>query len=112
MQTASKSRVTNAEATVVQLPNIAASDKGDVILCRAPFLFLFWRSKKEKEKIKLLLFFLLPYVNSFLFCLDTKKKQKKSRQNECSAVLPGQRHVTSILFSESAYNPNRFSIVF
>jgi hypothetical protein len=42
-----KSRITNAEATVVQLMNIAASDKRVVIVCRALFLFLFWRSKKE-----------------------------------------------------------------
>jgi hypothetical protein len=30
----------------------------------------------------------------FLFFL-IKKETKKSRQNECSAVLPGQRHMTS-----------------
>ncbi len=46
----SKSRITNVQATVVQLPNIAVSDKRGVFVCRAPFLFLFWRSKKENKK--------------------------------------------------------------
>jgi hypothetical protein len=40
----------NAEVTVVPKPNQGTNGKGDVILCRAPFLFLFWRSKKEKRK--------------------------------------------------------------
>jgi hypothetical protein len=46
-----KSRITNAEVTVVQLMNIATSDPDSnreaVFVCRALFLFLFWRSKKE-----------------------------------------------------------------
>ena len=46
-----KSRITNVEATVVQSSNIAASRNRAVIDCGAPFLF--WRSKKEKEKNKM-----------------------------------------------------------
>jgi hypothetical protein len=48
--TAPKSRITKAEATVVQMSNIAVSRKRDVIFFGAPFLVLFWRSKKEQEK--------------------------------------------------------------
>ena len=43
-----KSRITNAEATVVQLMNRAASDKRAVFVCRAPFLFLFLEKQKRK----------------------------------------------------------------
>jgi len=50
-----KSRITNVEATVVLMMNIAASDKRAVIparpaggVCRGPFLLLFWASKKVK----------------------------------------------------------------
>ena len=45
----SKSRITTTEATVVQMLNKAASRNRDVIDFGAPFLFLFWRSKKEKK---------------------------------------------------------------
>jgi hypothetical protein len=43
-----ESRITNVQVTVVQPPNIATSDKRAVIVCRALFLVLFWRSKKEQ----------------------------------------------------------------
>jgi len=42
-------RIINVEVTVAQKPNQGTTGKGDVILCRALFLFLFWRSKKEKQ---------------------------------------------------------------
>jgi hypothetical protein len=43
-----KNRITDVQFTVVQMMHIAASDKRGVIVCRAPFLVLFWRSKKEQ----------------------------------------------------------------
>jgi len=46
-----KSRITNVEVTVVQKPNIAASRNRAVIDFGAPFLLLFWRSKKVKKEI-------------------------------------------------------------
>ena len=42
-----KSRGTNVEATVVQMLTIAASRDWAVFNPGSPFLFLFWRSKKE-----------------------------------------------------------------
>jgi hypothetical protein len=40
---------TNLEFTVVQTLHQGTSAKRGVIVWRAPFLFLFWRSKKEKK---------------------------------------------------------------
>ena len=50
MLTAPKSRITDAQTTVAQKPDIAASRNRSVFDFGALFLFLFWRSKKEKEK--------------------------------------------------------------
>ncbi|MBL0145258.1 MAG: hypothetical protein IPP48_05415 [Chitinophagaceae bacterium] len=53
-QTTPKSRITNAEATVVQTMHIAVSDKRAVFVCRALLLLFgdfnsdFSESKKEK----------------------------------------------------------------
>ena len=48
MLTASKSRITDVQITVAQKPDIAASRNRSVFDFGALFLFLFWRSKKEK----------------------------------------------------------------
>ena len=47
-----------------------------------------------------------------IFFLDKKKKQKKIKANtKPPAVLPGQRHRTSLLQCKSAKYDYRFSIV-
>jgi hypothetical protein len=48
---ASKSRITEVEATVVQMLHIAVTDKQAVIVCRGLFLLLFGTSKKVNNKI-------------------------------------------------------------
>ena len=40
---------TNFQFTVVRKPHQGTAAKRGVIVWRAPFLFLFWRSKKEKK---------------------------------------------------------------
>ena len=46
----SKSRITNVEATVVQLLNKVASRDRAVFDPGCPFLLLFWASKKVNKK--------------------------------------------------------------
>jgi hypothetical protein len=59
---------------------------------------------KDQEKVALPGFL-------FLFFL-IKKETKKLRQNECSAVLPCQRHGTSMLHHKSVEKQFRFSVAF
>jgi hypothetical protein len=44
---------TEFEFTVAQMPDQGTTDKVGVILCRAPFLVLFWRGKKVQKKAPL-----------------------------------------------------------
>jgi len=83
------------------------TDKGDVIPARPVRRALsgsfFGEAKKNKKKVGCYYFLQRHlYRPSFLLLFFLiKKEAKKSRQNECSAVLPCQRHVTSILLIHS-----------
>jgi hypothetical protein len=52
-------RITNVQATVVPKSNYGTIRQRGCNPCRAPFLVLFWRNKKEQEKK------LLAKTNSF-----------------------------------------------
>jgi len=96
----------------VQLLNIAASRKRDVIFFGAPFLVLFWRSKKEQEKSKLILFLLLPFVFSFFFfCLDTKETKNQGEPERLRPFRP-PAPLDQNASKKSLYWIYRVSIVF
>ena len=52
------------------------------------YSFLFCLKSKKENKYTSYSINLTTISQYVLFCLDTKKNQKKSRQNECSVVLP------------------------
>ena len=90
--------------------------KSGCIRFRVPFFvsFLGKQKRKKKQQAAIICFTAICQKLSFLllFCLDAKKKQKKSRQTRRPpAVLPCQRHGTTSLLIHSSQKQFRIVIV-
>jgi hypothetical protein len=106
---AAMSRITDVQATVVQKLNQGTIRQRDVILCRAPFLVLFWKSKKEQEESRLQLYLILPFVKAFFsssFFLDKKRSKKiKAKRMLRRFAVPAPRNHPALFFTSKSLIP-------